>query len=80
LGAEAAAREQQKQKQRQLEQENEVRLRMQDLRKQLAYIDKTNWFFERDTVDFGQFIPFDQEQANKHSFTLGQAPAGPLKK
>jgi hypothetical protein len=35
---------------------------MQDLKKQLAYIDKTNWFFERDTVDFSTFIPFESDQ------------------
>jgi len=47
---------------------------MQDLKKQLAYIDKTNWLFERDTVDFSSFIPFETEEGrvNRHAFTLGQ--------
>ena len=30
---------------------------MGELKKYLGYIDKTNWFFEKDTVDFNSFIP-----------------------
>ncbi|TNV82364.1 hypothetical protein FGO68_gene2468 [Halteria grandinella] len=45
-----------------LEEENEVKMRMNELKRQLNYIDKTNWFFERETVDFAQFIPFEQDQ------------------
>jgi hypothetical protein len=42
-----------------LEEENEIKMRMQELKRQLAYIDKTNWFFEKDTVDFSSFMPFE---------------------
>lgn len=35
---------------------------MNELKRQLNYIDKTNWFFERETVDFSNFIPFEQDQ------------------
>ena len=37
---------------------------MQELKKQLTYIDKTNWFFERDTVDFTVNIPVEQESTS----------------
>ena len=48
---------------------------MSELKRQLAYIDKTNWLFEKDTVDFTSHIPFDIEETrtNKHSFTIGTA-------
>ena len=39
------------------DQENEIKQRMGELKKHLTYIDKTNWFFEKDTVDFTQYIP-----------------------
>ncbi len=48
-----------------LEEDEEVRLRMNELKRQLGYLDKTNWFFERDTVDFSQFVPFEQD----HQYT-----------
>ena len=32
---------------------------MLELRKQLNYIEKTNWFFEKETVDFTTFMPFE---------------------
>lgn len=34
---------------------------MIELKRQLGYLDKTNWFFERDTVDFSMHMPFEQE-------------------
>ena len=37
---------------------------MLELRKQLNYIEKTNWFFEKETVDFTTFMPFEQECTN----------------
>lgn len=42
-----------------LEEESEIKQRMGELKRQLAYIDKTNWFFEKETVDFGSYMPFE---------------------
>jgi len=47
-----------------MEQEAEVKQIMGELKKSLNYIDKTNWFFEKDTVDFTSYIPFEQEQTS----------------
>ena len=47
-----------------MEQDQEVKQKMQELKKQLTYIEKTNWFFERDTVDFTACIPFEQESTS----------------
>jgi hypothetical protein len=44
-----------------LEEEQEIKLRMNDLKKALAYIDKSNWLFERDTVDFSTWCPLEQD-------------------
>lgn len=62
-----------------LEEDSEVKLRMADLKRQLGYIEKTNWFFERETVDFGAFVPFEQDvqyagaakSNQQQSFTIG---------
>lgn len=32
---------------------------MGELKKHLMFIDKTNWFFEKDTVDFTSHIPYN---------------------
>ena len=37
-------------------------MRMNELKRQLEHLDKTNWFFERDTVDFSSFMPLEQQQ------------------
>jgi len=34
---------------------------MNELKKNLNYIDKTNWFFDRETIDFTEHIPFEVE-------------------
>lgn len=58
-------------------------MRMNELKRQLGYIEKTNWFFERETVDFGSFIPFEQDQqylggsSNKQqAYTIGGGGGG----
>ena len=42
-----------------LEEEQEIKMRMSELKKALTFIDKTNWFFERDTFDFSAGSPLD---------------------
>eukprot|EP00347_Sterkiella_histriomuscorum_P013479 403364558 len=78
----AASREQQRQKQKLLEQEKEFKIRMGELKKQLTYIDKSNWLFANDTVDFTQYMPFEIEKQyeRSHTFSVGTAVAGGSKK
>lgn len=41
-----------------IDEENEIKHRMSELKKYLNYIDKTNWLFQNDTVDFTTHIPY----------------------
>ena len=47
-----------------IDMESKIKQSMADLKKQLIYIDRTNWFFEKDTVDFTASIPFEQEASS----------------
>ncbi len=42
-----------------LEEEQEIKMRMTELKRALAYIEKTNWFFERETFDFSTGVPLE---------------------
>ena len=42
-----------------LEEEQEIKMRMSELKKALTFIDKTNWFFERETFDFSAGGPLE---------------------
>jgi hypothetical protein len=74
-----------------LEEEQEIKMRMSELKKALTFIDKTNWFFERDTFDFSAGSPLDQDQqyapsssmmsglkgsGHNQAFTIGGAAGG----
>jgi hypothetical protein len=37
-------------------------MRLSELKRHLGYLEKTNWLFERDTLDFGTGVPFEAEQ------------------
>ena len=46
------------------EEEKFVREQFSDLKKHLMYLDKTNWFFNGDTVDFTLYMPFEQDHTS----------------